>query len=185
MKLVLLPTLAVAAVSCDPERQPDRTLSAQPTMAELAGLYQLTAGETAAAPLVEMGYTDIDGSVELRPDGTFLGTKIPGCCLHGYDERVFPFTGGLYTVSGDWTIHEADSSFTIGWEIDEVSELTHLVIDDSELAKKRTPPTSVQVSVIRAEPLELGFKLFDGAQWPVVFSRTRMGQQGPDIENFD
>ena len=142
-------------------------LTAKPTTAELVGTYALQKSDPDASPLIEMGYTDIDCSVELRSDGTFSASKLPGCCLHGWDERAYPFTGGLYSMTGDWAIVKTDSVYDVELVFSSITEHTGLVISDPSLAEERKPSATLNVALIDGSPIDLGFQVFDGDFWSI------------------
>ena len=155
-------------------------LSVMPTEAELVGSYRLLKADPEAAPLIEMGYTAIDCGVDLKPDHTFSAFRLPGCCLHGWDERAYPFTGGLYSVSGKWAIVKTDAVFDIELTIESITEHTGLTISDPERASERKPPLSRKVSLIQGSPIDLGFEVFDGDFWPVRLARATVINQSAE-----
>lgn len=177
MRFFSIIMLAILSVGCSDRFNWHDRLSEKPTEAEVAGTYRLVKTNAAAAPLIEMGYTSIDSSVELRPDGTFTATKLPGCCLHGWDERPYPFTGGLYSMSGKWSIVKTEAVYDVELKIDTVTEHTNLKIDNPELASERRPRSSRKVSIIRGSPIDLGFDVFDGDFWSIRFIRTAQKNQ--------
>ncbi|MEO7099281.1 MAG: hypothetical protein ABI162_07955 [Luteolibacter sp.] len=147
-------------------------LAVKPTEAELVGSYRLLKADPDAAPLLEMGYTAIDCGVDLRQDRTFSAFRLPGCCLHGWDERMYPFTGGLYSMSGKWAIVKTEAVFEIELTIETITEHTGLTIANPERASERQPPSSRKVSLIQGSPIDLGFEVFNGDFWPVRLARV-------------
>lgn len=171
MRLLSIITFAILSSGCSDRFNWHDLLSEKPTEAELAGSYKLVKTDAAAAPLIDMGYTAINSSVELRADGTFSAIKLPGCCLHGWDERSYPFTGGLYSIAGHWSIVKTDAVYDVELTVVTVTEHTNLAIDNPELAAERRPPSSLKVSLIRGSPIDLGFDVYNGDFWPVRFIR--------------
>jgi hypothetical protein len=147
-----------------------------PTEAELVGSYRLLKADPEATPLIEMGYTAIDCGVNLKPDRTFSAFRLPGCFLHGWDERAYPFTGGLYSMSGKWAIVKTEAVFDIELTIESITEHTGLTISDPE----RKPRPSLKVSFIQGSPIDLGFEVFDGDFWPVRLARTAVINQSAE-----
>ena len=143
----------------------------KPGKTELVGLYQLQESDPEAAPLIEMGYELIDCSVKLKADGTYEAEQLPGCFLHGWDERFYPFTGGLYSMAGKWEIVGNKSVFDVKLTIDTISEDTGLKISDSELAAERAPRSTLSVALVSGSPIDLGFLVFGSDFLPMRLSR--------------
>ena len=143
----------------------------KPSKSELVGLYQLQKSDPEAEPLIEMGYSSIDCRVELRADGTYQANKLPGCFLHGWDERFYPFTGGLYTMAGRWVIVEEESVFDVKLSVDTITEHTGLIISDAELAAEREPRSTLNIALVSGSPIDLGFLVFGSDFLPMRLSR--------------
>ena len=172
MRILLVIMICALSAGCKRDRFNFHDLLAvKPTQAELVGSYRLQKADPAATPLMEMGYTEIDCVVELNADGTYTASRLPGCCIHGWDESSYPFTGGLYSMKGNWTIVPTGSVYDIELTINSFTEHTGLVIADSELAAERQPRSTLKVSLIRGAPIDLGFEVFNGDFWPVRLAR--------------
>ena len=172
MKLVTATLCVLLLVGCQDRFNWYDKLKKEPTSREVAGTYELTKTDDAAAPLVEMGYSDIQSVIELREDGTYRATGIPGCCVHGFDERTYPFTGGRYSFSGSWSIRKSQAVYEVALQVEAISELSGMTIADSDLAKERKPHAELNLALIQGEPLDVAFDIFDGDFWPVRFTRT-------------
>lgn len=82
---------------------PDLYVREPPAPGELMGTYTLT-DRWSVNHLNEMGYKVLDGQITLKPDMTFSASRIPACCVHGWDEISWGFSGGYYTLSGTWAL---------------------------------------------------------------------------------
>jgi hypothetical protein len=162
MKSLLTALVCVAMLGCKGRFNWYDRLTEKPTDSELVGSYRLVKADSAASPLIEMGYTDIDCRLDLNTDGSFEASRLPGCCLHGWDERTYPFTGGLYSAGGTWRVIKNDAVFDVKLTINSITEHTGLAIADKELAAERKPPTTLEVALIDGTPLDLGFNIFNG-----------------------
>lgn len=171
MKILACFALCVALVACNGRFNWYDRLLEEPTKTELIGGYTLKMGDDAAEALIKMGYTEIDGSIELKEDGTFSAKRIPGCGVHGWDERTYPFTGGLYSFCGTWSIVKNQTVYDVKLEISDITEHTGLKIDDKEMSRERTPPSSINLSLLRGNSIDVGFELFNGDFWPLQFKR--------------
>lgn len=175
MKLALVVLFSALTAGCDNRFNWYDRLSEEPMVSELAGDYKLIKGDPAAVPLVEMGYAEINSSLELKADGTFLATGIPGCCVHGFDERTYPFTGGLYSFSGNWSVLKVQEVYDVRLVILEITERTGRTIGDTELEKERRSPSALDLALVRGagDPVDVGFQIFNGDFWPLRFQKTR------------
>ena len=162
MKTLLLALICVSVLGCNGRFNWYGLLSEKPTESELIGSYSLVKSDMAASPLIEMGYMDIDCRVNLNGDGSFEATRLPGCCIHGWDERTYPFTGGLYSMIGTWRIVKSSSVFDVELTINSITEHTGLKIEDPDLAKERKPRATLEVALIDGNPIDLGFHIFNG-----------------------
>ena len=148
-------------------------LQEEPTTREVAGTYRL---EDAAAQdrLRKMGYDRFDGWITLAQDGRFTAEEVPACCVHGWDESAYPFSGGYYRLSGTWEIVKSDAVYDV-----------HLVFTNAELRNQspsydKTNPDNrytprdnhqdLKVSLLEGDPLYLGFAIFNGDFDHIVFT---------------
>ena len=174
VKMRLLVTLALITVlsGCKKSRfgWSDRLIE-KPAKSELVGIYKLQKSDSEAAALIEMGYKDIDCSMDLRADGSYQAEKLPGCFIHGWDERFYPYTGGFYTISGSWEVVEDESVFDVRLSINSITEHTGLTISDPELAAEREPRSTLNVALVSGSPIDLGFLVFGSDFLPIRLSR--------------
>jgi len=159
--LRVLPLLALLA-SCDNRHNLHGHLVKEPAPAEIAGLYRLGPGSPDQAALKEMGYQTIDSTVTLRSDFTFSATAVPGCCVHGWDERVYPFSGGIFEFSGTWKIAKEGTTYGVALEIENLTGQGEKELSTADERIERKPPSSLHVDLMEGSPMDLGFSIFNG-----------------------
>lgn len=185
MRLISVTVCALLLAGCQDRFNWHDKLKEEPSPSEVVGTYELNQIDDAAVPLVEMGYKDIEGVIELREDGTYRATGVPGCCVHGWDERTYPFTGGSYSFAGGWSIQKSEAVYEVVLRVESITELSGLTIADPELAQERTPSAELNLTLIRGDPLDVGFDLYNGDFWPVRFTRTEETKNAKPDRNGD
>lgn len=136
---------------------------------KLAGTYRLQ--EDSWVRLEKMGYKIKTGTIILNSNGSYTGTDIPACCIHGKDERHYPFTGGYYGISGTWKIEEGDDGGGARVSLDLPKPIlsdAHVGID-SNLQNERMVPFRVDSVIMKGRPYELGFSIFNGDFDYIIF----------------
>ena len=172
MKSWAISCIAVLATSCDRRFNINGLLKEEPSPAEIIGKYEIAAHSYTQDGLREMGYEAVASSCQIHEDHTFSATNVPGCCIHGWDERSHEFTGGLYELSGMWQIEKQDEVFVLKVDIQSIQETTGIQISDENLASERTPPNELSIKFLEERPLALGFGVFNGDFWYVPFLRV-------------
>lgn len=171
--LPLLLCVVTLLASCDRRFNAYYNLVVEPKPTEAVGIYRLTSGSASAKLLKQMGYHALDSTVSIKPDFTFTGRGVPACCLHGWDENAYPFTGGLYDIEGTWRVVKTQAVYALEFTFTKVVETTGRQIADPKLAKERFIPKEMNVSLIKGEePFTIGFDVFDGDFWPIGFDRA-------------
>lgn len=146
-------------------------LTKEPSRSELIAEYRLDPGWV--SDLSKMGYKDFSGSITLRSDSTFVASNIPACCLHHQDEANEPFSGGYYAFSGRWKLQKLQAVYVVlcsitdihGREVPGEAELQQFRLD-------RVPSKSVELRIMKGNPLSVGFALFRSGDFTEIeFSR--------------
>ena len=147
------------------------------TEEEVVGTYHLSdeagLGLEGYKRLQRMGYTDFTGEITFTADGLFRASRIPACCVHGFDETTYPFTGGYFDLDGRWKIQQDGSSWKVWLE-----HAGHQLRDvptssDPAIVRERNCPEGA-VNLVKGKPLSIAFEVFNGDFDDIVFSRTSL-----------
>ena len=98
---------------------------------------------------------------------------------------TYPFTGGSYSYAGGWSIQKSEAVYEVVLRVESITELSGLTIADPELAQERTPSAELNLTLIRGDPLDAGFDLYNGDFWPVRFTRTEETKNTKSDRNGD
>ena len=151
-------------------------LQEKPTTREVTGTYRLDLAQSKER-LQKMGYDQFDGWITLAQDGGFTAEQIPACCVHGWDETTYPFSGGYYRLSGTWEIVKTEAVYDVRltlYRADLRGESPSY--DKSSPDNRYSPreaPQELKVSILEGRPLYLGFAVFNGDFDHVIFSPKR------------
>lgn len=157
----ILPVVAALA-SCDDRYNLHGHLVKEPSPADIAGTYRFDSGSPDQGALKEMGYKAIDSTLTLKPDFTFTTTGVPGCCVHGWDERTYPFTGGVFEFSGTWRVSKSGTTYGVGLDITKMTGEAEKELSTADPATERKPPSSLHADLLEDTPIAVGFRIFDG-----------------------
>jgi hypothetical protein len=119
-----------------------------------------------------MGYGNFEGEITLNPEGTFAATQIPACCIHGWDETTYPFSGGYYTMSGTWQVANQSDVYVVRLQLstaqisDQPPKQARAVFQES-----RAAPQSLDVHLMKGRSLRLGFSIFNGDFDDILFAK--------------
>jgi len=139
---------------------------------EVIGIYVLS--QSAKATLQKMGYRNLEGRLTLLADGRFEARDLPACCMHGQDERSNPFTGGYYNLSGTWKMEEFENCAAVELVPKEREFFdAHPNADPVLLKERQVHSSSTKASVIKGKPFGLGFSIFDGEFFDLIFAREK------------
>lgn len=141
----------------------------EPTAADLVGSYRLNLSHSEGR-LRRMGYRSFGGEITLKADGSFAASDLPACCVHGWDETVYPFSGGYYSLSGTWKISKESDVYVVSLELAAARMTEPPVTSNPDVP--RDAPSELKVNLIEGHPLDLGFPIFNGDFDDVVFARN-------------
>ncbi len=147
-------------------------LREKPAATEIVGRYQLDLDKSQER-LRRMGYRVFTGQIILSSDGTFTAADLPACCVHGWDESTYPFSGGYYSLSGTWKIDKSSDIYIVALTLSTAKMTEPPVTSDASLLKvDRKAPGGLQLHLIEGKPLLLGFLIFNGDFDDILFSRA-------------
>jgi len=121
-----------------------------------------------------MGYSNFAGEITLNPEGNFTATNIPACCIHGWDEITYPFSGGYYTMSGTWQVNKVSDDYVVQLHLStaqisgQPTEQARAVFRES-----RAAPQTLDVHLMKGRPLALGFSIFNGDFDDILFTKDK------------
>jgi hypothetical protein len=118
-----------------------------------------------------MGYKSFTGQITLNSDGSFTATNLPACCVHGWDESSYPFSGGLYSLSGTWKTTKSSAVYVVRLTLSGAHMTEPPATTNATVLKDRNAPAELEVHLIKGNPLSLGFSIFNGDFDNVVFSK--------------
>jgi hypothetical protein len=148
-------------------------LQEAPAATEIVGNYHLDLDKSQDR-LRRMGYKNFTGQITLGSDGSFTATNLPACCVHGWDESTYPFSGGHYSLSGTWKIAKSSAVYVVSLTLSVATMTEPPVISDASVLKEdRKAPGELQLHLIKGNPLLLGFSIFNGDFDDVVFSKSK------------
>jgi len=146
-------------------------LTEPPLPSEVIGHYSINAEQ---AKHTLKGYDDLSGNITIEADGTFKASQIPACCVHGLNESSYPFSGGYYSLTGNWKVIKESAVYVVRLEI------TNAALSDvpsttspTLLRERHASKTSRSVHLMRGDPLSLGFPIFSGDFYDIVFLRVK------------
>ena len=138
-------------------------------MSDVVGTYTLA--PSSRDRLGRMGYKSFTGHVTLNPDGSFTAGQVPACCVHGWDESTYPFSGGYYSLSGSWKVAKSSAVYVVRLTLASTHLADKPVISGSSELKDRDAPNQLDIHLMKGSPLSLGFAVFNGDFDDIVFSK--------------
>ena len=118
-----------------------------------------------------MGYKNFNSQITLNSDGSFAATNLPACCVHGWDESSYPFSGGHYSLSGNWKIAQSSAIYVVELSLSAAHMTEPPVTTNATVLKDRDAPGELKVNLIKGNPISLGFSIFNGDFEDIVFSK--------------
>lgn len=144
-------------------------LEEEPAISKVAGDYQLDFNESQER-LQKMGYKNFSARLTLGADGTFTARDIPACCVHGWDESTYPFSGGHYSLSGTWKIAKTNAIYVVKLSLT-TAKMTEPGTPAADLGDRKAPD-ALELHLLEGDPLLLGFHIFNGDFDDIIFSRV-------------
>jgi hypothetical protein len=152
---------------------PSGYLQEEPSASELVGSYNLDLNKSQER-LRRMGYRNFTGQITLNSDGSFTAADIPACCVHGYDESAYPFSGGHYSLSGTWKVAKSSAVYVVSLTLSATKMIEPPAATDPDVLKvDRKAPAALELNLIEGHPLSLGFTIFNGDFDDIEFSKSR------------
>lgn len=147
-------------------------LQEEPSVSEVVGTYHLDLDQSQER-LRRMGYTNFAGQITLGADGSFSASDLPACCVHGWDESAYPFSGGHYRLAGTWKIAKSSAVYVVELTLSATTMTEPPVTTDPGVLKvDRQAPSKIELYLLEGRPLLLGFPIFNGDFDDIVFSQA-------------